>query len=318
MIAIFSFENDPTTDRVINWLIHLKANFIRINSEDIFNISYFDFNEGILVLGKEERIDLNKIKIAWYRRWGSYKQIKNTHSKYNLNERQVSEEIRREADEISKYIFWFLSKTKWLSNPFRIKDYNKLKALKLAKQVGLSVPESLLIGDRYYFKNSTSGYITKSIGDGDVYYLNKDTMLKSFAHEIDSNLASIVNETFFPSLLQKKINRVLELRVFYLNGGFYATAMIVKENNKIDIKLATSANQSLVNFIPYKLSTEIKIKLNKFMKHLGLNLGAFDLILDSDETIHFIEMNPIGQFIGYSFPCNYMLEKLVAEYLINN
>ena len=94
--------------------------------------------------------------------------------------------------------------------------------------------------------------------------------------------------------------------------------MLVGDNKNIDVKLATGINESPVSFIPYKLSAELKSKLKLLMKKLELNLGAFDLILDTKGDIYFIEMNPIGQFIGYSAPCNYMIEKVVAQYLIKN
>lgn len=316
MIAIFSFENDPTTDRVINWLSYLGADFIRINSEDIGSIDYFDFENGIIKFRTGYDIDLNRITISWYRRWGRYKKTSNSTSKYTLNEGQVFKEIVRESDEISEYIFYYLRNSKWLSNPFIVRGYNKLKTIEIASKVGLCIPKSLIIGDNNYITNNN--YITKAISDGDTYHLNDTYFLKSFTNEVNFDLINKKSDIFFPSFLQKKIDRVLELRVFYIDNAFYTTAMIVGDNKNIDVKLATGANESPVSYVPYNLDINLRNKLKKLMKILKLNLGTFDLILDSKGDIYFIEMNPVGQFLGYSFPCNYLLEKVVAQNLMKN
>lgn len=52
------------------------------------------------------------------------------------------------------------------------------------------------------------------------------------------------------------------------------------------------------------------------MNSLDLDSGSIDMIVDSSLTYYFLEVNPIGQFEMVSMPCNYNLEKLIAEELI--
>jgi glutathione synthase/RimK-type ligase-like ATP-grasp enzyme len=52
------------------------------------------------------------------------------------------------------------------------------------------------------------------------------------------------------------------------------------------------------------------------MSILKLNTGSVDLIFsEEDNKYYFLEVNPMGQFGMVSKPCNYYLEKEMAQYL---
>ena len=53
------------------------------------------------------------------------------------------------------------------------------------------------------------------------------------------------------------------------------------------------------------------------MRLADLETGSLDLIYSKTGQYYFLEVNPGGQFSMVSIPCNYNLEKKVAEYLIN-
>jgi glutathione synthase/RimK-type ligase-like ATP-grasp enzyme len=65
------------------------------------------------------------------------------------------------------------------------------------------------------------------------------------------------------------------------------------------------------------MPTEIEDKIIKFMKKVGMISGSLDVLVSTDKKYYFLEVNPIGLFAQVSQPCNYYLEKKVAEYLIN-
>ena len=54
------------------------------------------------------------------------------------------------------------------------------------------------------------------------------------------------------------------------------------------------------------------------MDNLKLNSGSIDLVYTKDEDYYFLEVNPVGQFAMVSEPCNYYLEKIVAQKLSEN
>lgn len=70
-------------------------------------------------------------------------------------------------------------------------------------------------------------------------------------------------------------------------------------------------------FVPYCLELSVEEKLISLMRYLGLNTGSIDFIATKENKIVFLEINPGGQFGGMvSKPCNYFLEKEVADYLL--
>lgn len=67
MILIFSITDDYSTAMVINWLLHLKKKFIRINEDtDAKLISITEKDFIININGKT--IHSNEITKIWYRR----------------------------------------------------------------------------------------------------------------------------------------------------------------------------------------------------------------------------------------------------------
>jgi glutathione synthase/RimK-type ligase-like ATP-grasp enzyme len=64
----------------------------------------------------------------------------------------------------------------------------------------------------------------------------------------------------------------------------------------------------------YKLPKEVEQKISILMNKLDLNCGSLDFI-KSGNNFYFLEINPIGQFLGLSYKTNSNLEKKIAEYL---
>ena len=69
-------------------------------------------------------------------------------------------------------------------------------------------------------------------------------------------------------------------------------------------------------YVPYKLPKVLEGQLSALMQALDLDTGSIDLIRASDGRFVFLEVNPVGQFGMVSVPCNYYLEKKVAERLV--
>ena len=50
------------------------------------------------------------------------------------------------------------------------------------------------------------------------------------------------------------------------------------------------------------------------MDQLNLDSGSIDIIYSTNKEYVFLEVNPIGQFGMVSSPCNYYIEKRIAQY----
>lgn len=123
------------------------------------------------------------------------------------------------------------------------------------------------------------------------------------------------NDAFSPTLIQKYVNKLYELRIFYLDGKCYSSAIFSQLNpqTKIDFR---NYNWKKPNRTPaFRLLEEITLKVKKFMTSINMNLGSLDIIVTPNFEYVFLEVNPVGQFFQVTTPCNYYLEKIIAEYL---
>lgn len=319
MILIISNEYEPTTDLVIDWLISKNACFLRINSEDISQVlqtNKISPTSDLLILNGQE-VDLKKINVIWYRRWYDYSNFRVQAPTKHI--RQALNEAKEECNNVSSFLFKILSDKTWLTSPFVNKLHNKLYALRMAKSVGLSIPATLITNSKkelldFYHDNNNS-IITKPVGDPYVFVDEKtEDNYKSFTEKVSSAFLKKLNDFFFSSLFQAYLPTKNELRVFYLDGEFYPTAII--NSKTTDIKLSVSYGVSKINMVAIQLPEEIAEQLHQLMKILELNSGSIDLLQTEDGNIHFIEVNPIGQFMGYSGSLNYQLDEKIADWLI--
>lgn len=319
MILILSnSHHEPTTDHVLDWLMHYNAGFIRVNCEDaVDKHSRFSLNPATdkMVIGNQE-IDMEKVNVVWYRRWYHYSTIGLKPA--NRNERQLLREMCGEAEAVLFYLFYALQDKPWLTDPVVNKLHNKLYALHAAHRLGLSIPATFISNNTLEvieFLKEQGEIITKPIGDPSVYFDPDGTNYKNYTEKLSIALLKKLPANIFLSLFQQMAQSECEIRTFYLDGDFYSTAIV--HSGTTDIKLSVKRNPD-VKMIAYDLPDETKQKLRLLMKQLKLNTGSIDIIKGGDGEYYFLEVNPIGQFTGYGFPCNYQLEKKVAEWLVKN
>ncbi len=138
-----------------------------------------------------------------------------------------------------------------------------------------------------------------------------------YTSELCEDDINALDEQFYPTQFQERIEKKYEVRTFYLDGEFYSMAIFSQNSQQSKVDFRNNNLDSLNRYVPYKLSKEIEDKVTRFMKQIKLNCGSIDLICDKMNRYHFLEVNPVGQFGFVSYTCNYNLEKKIAKYLMN-
>jgi hypothetical protein len=69
------------------------------------------------------------------------------------------------------------------------------------------------------------------------------------------------------------------------------------------------------SYKPYSLPIGIKNKICLLMDRLNLVSGSIDMIIDLNNELYFIEVNPQGQYDWVSVYGNYELDKKIAFFL---
>lgn len=327
MIIILSKRAlELTTERVIEWLVYYKKKFIRINGDDILDESRFHIEVGSkvnkLYINGKTIVDLNEVSVVWFRRWNDRVFL----NKYNNEEGNLSsipyffiENISFDQKALRSYIFSKFNDKPFISDPRKTVGLGKLINLDSAKSVGLKVPETMVCNskcDLIKFISKQKKVITKDIENsyfvkiGNAYYAN-------FTSLIEYSDLKIIPDNFALSCFQELIEKEYEIRIFYFFDELYSMAIFSQNDEKTNVDFRKYNLQKPNRNVPYILPTDITSKIKKLMRKLNLETGSIDMIKTRDGSFIFLEVNPVGQISMVSNPCNYNLDKIIAEKLIS-
>lgn len=317
MVIIFSENSDLSTCNVIDWLIKFNVPYFRVNVEDIVKIECINIgekNEVILNINSIV-VEFSKITAYWYRRGGLtiYAPDLQDAPFYNST---FHSHFHFEKSIVESFIFKILSENDGIGN-FETRSVNKLIVLQEAMKCGLKIPDSKISNSdnvviKAKFENEI---ITKALNEA--IQLKNDMVgyaMNYTAGIIDDYIH--IDNYRFPFLIQKKINKIFEIRSFYLRGKFFSMAIFSQENTQTQNDFRNYDLVNPVRNVPFQLPLEVENKLEKLMQILKLDTGSIDLAFTRDNEYIFFEVNPVGQYGMVSGPCNYNLDKAIAEELL--
>ena len=300
MILIITNNNEPTTNEVIKWLISTGKSFLRIHEDEIFNIKVN--NKRVYLESNEKSFYLDEIVSVWYRR-GALRFDRVQYNHPSINQHMIETQYWLED-----YVLKTLESKKHINKQSR-RSVNKLWVLDKAKEIGLNVPKFFLSDNmREVVVGET---ITKAIAEGGlIMNIDKDVDGMMYTAIVEKR----IKKEIFISFFQEKIEKDFEIRSFYLNEKIWSFAIISQNDEQTKLDFRKYNYEKPNRNVRYNLPKELEIKICKLMKTLDLNSGSLDFI-KSGKEFYFLEVNPIGQFSGFSLLCNENLEKEVANYL---
>jgi ATP-GRASP peptide maturase of grasp-with-spasm system len=328
MICIFSSVSDHSTTDVIRWLRHLGvSDVLRINSDDDSDYPIaLEVRSNTLAVRFESRvISLSEITAVWYRKGSNWfcNQFDNpTFPEHPALSKYMSTKLRREEARLTEYFHYLIQDSVPSLGSMSTNNPNKLLVLRAASDAGLVVPRFLISNSIQILRDeicTNQPFITKAISDGLYLFDDVDGSTGYYSYTEDVVSADFDDLTDFisPSLIQEKIFKQFELRVFILQDRAFAMAIFSQsdEQTKVDFR---KYNESVPNrTVPFALPGEISEKLFAVFRSLGLTTGSVDMIVDQADRFVFLEINPVGQFGMVSTPCNYFLEREIALALID-
>jgi ATP-GRASP peptide maturase of grasp-with-spasm system len=329
MILIISKAyHETTTEKVMDWLEHLGVEVLRLNGEDLDGETGFtlELEDGDLRIAFDTEptapLSLDRVEAVWYRRWGtdrieSIPLLEDPSRDATTVAKGIDKHLRFELWKTSQAIFHSLKRVPWLSDPEHDSP-NKLTVLHLAAQVGLDTPATLVTTRREAlrrFLTEQGTVITKPIGEPEMFFF-PDRFFTMYTAEVTPDLVDELPERFFPSLFQEKLDKQLEIRVFHLDGQCFPMAIFSQLDDRTRCDFRCYNSEKPNRTVPYRLTRDLEKKIVELMARLDLETGSLDFVATLDGRIVFLEVNPIGQFGMISQPCNYGLERRVAEALI--
>jgi ATP-GRASP peptide maturase of grasp-with-spasm system len=329
MILILSqATQEVTTDFVMDWLESLGARAMRLNAEDLdprgaLSLRLTRAGMEVSLSGDGWSLALDEVRAVWYRRWPRQRhqgQVAMIDGRFGVAEQArlvLARHLNMELRKLGEALLERLRDRPWLTDPATVSP-NKLLVLERAAAEGLDIPATLVTTRR----DEVAGFaalhgplITKPVGEAATFFLGeRQYPLHTMAVEPEQIAA--LPESFPASLFQERLEKKYEVRVFYLTGECHAMAIFSQRDaqTRIDFRRYNHARPN--RNVPYRLPAEVAARIDALMRGLGLETGSLDLVKTATGRIVFLEVNPVGQFSMVSRPCNYQLERRVAETLI--
>lgn len=174
---------------------------------------------------------------------------------------------------------------------------NKIINMRAAREAGLSVPETLVT-------NSMSrGHAFASALGGEVVY----KPLRHNLWNIKANIYSPANtavvnaktlaeseETDLAFILQKLIFKAAEWRVVYMRGHVYIFQQTRSADGPVDWRKNA---RDCSEFEQLDADQPFTDCVKRLAEALSINIFTMDCAIDADGDIHFLDLNPSGQFL---------------------
>ena len=311
MIVIFSFEDDLSTEVLVDWLIYYELSFeiVYLENEDFRNINIeFKCNSKYVSFTLKNGRVLNFNEVSFFVCRGGILKKGNIKNETNLTDEVFHKYIDLEFKTLTNYFYNEINKKciGYISNDF----LNKLIQLEIASEVGINIGHSIISSSKNkILERLPQNKITKAIQEN----IAIKTQGYIFNQRVQRVIDEEIEESFFPSFFQEEICKMYELRIFYLDKTCYAIALNSRNLNSVD----TREEYDNCEFEPYKLCEILEEKITNLMTKLNLFSGSLDFIKSKNGEYVFLEINPTGQFDWVSHYGGFDLYNKIAIFLKN-
>jgi hypothetical protein len=297
MILLITNKADITTDFIVNGLNKKGCEYYRFNTEDVGSRAYvnLDLSRDKYILWdsiKKREIDLPKIKSVYFRRPKLPSIEEKGMSPGELKFTQGEHYYTLEG------IYKILADKYWINDIYAIREAeNKVFQLRLAKQIGFEIPESIVTSipeKASRFIDFHEECIVKPLKTGLIEDTNSQKYI--FTTQLTKNdIFPLERIKYCPTLIQRKIDKAYDIRVTVVGDKIFPARINsqVYEETKVDWRRGDRIDLRYDILELHRSINEMCILLTKSLK---LHFSAIDLVMDNNGKIFFLEINPNGQW----------------------
>jgi glutathione synthase/RimK-type ligase-like ATP-grasp enzyme len=187
---------------------------------------------------------------------------------------------------------WHAMECFWMNPPAADEaGQRKIRQLQLARQVGLSVPETMITNDpgqalAFVSRYPDGGVIRKA-------FRNIPQAPRSTAVVTPDDRTRIDDVRYAPVIFQEFVPAVVDLRVIVVEDELFAVAIRSTPEYQTDYRMGIGSAQ----FTPYTLPDDVATRLIELHRRFGLAYGASDFRVTPDGEHVFLEVNPAGEYL---------------------
>ena len=290
---LFTNKDDITTDFIVHELQNQNVDFYRFNTEELSKSVQIDLDfekDKYLLIDKHEDKEYNLLDFTdiYYRR-----PELPTYDAQDLTEGERSF-LQIEIYYTLEGVYRLLSGKHWFNNVYAIRNAeNKIYQLLLAKEVGLTIPESLISNhynriERFLGKGRR---IIKPVHNARV--MDKKTPQIVYTSELSRPITKEEAELNV-NYLQQMIDKKCDVRATFVGEKCFAVSI---DSQKLEDTCTDWRNgEHILEHTPIELPKDIQEKCLQLMKRLDLNYGAIDFVQGKEGNYVFLEINPNGQW----------------------
>lgn len=319
-ILILSHKHDHSTADVMDWIYCLGGEVTRINYSSVTALLKAEIgsDKDIVILVENKEYKISDFNSFWYRNGNiNFNNALQGYTGPADFSNEVMHHLHAEARALSNLIIYKLEQKKRIGS-FNLSEPNKLIVLEMAKLYGLQTPHTLITSRKdqlVEFHKITKNLIYKAISDS-ISVKCDDGYLGFFTERLTESILNQLPQLFFPTLFQEEITKKYELRIFYLEDKFYPMAIFSQNDSSTQVDFRRYNKAKPNRTVPYSLPKVIVSKLLMLTKAMNINSGSIDMIVDNNNNYVFLEINPVGQYGMVSHPCNYFIDKKIAQFLV--
>jgi len=253
------------------------------------------------------RIDLAHVGAAWWRR----PQHPTPSPALRRHDHQVF--VVSETHEALRGL-WHALDAFWINDPGRDEvAHRKLLQLKVAQQVGLEIPSTLVTNDvtaarSYVDARGYRNVICKAFSATEQQW--RETRLVR-----EQELAALDNVRYAPVIFQEYVPADVDLRVTIVGDQIFAAAIHSQESQyPVDFRMDMTNTRIEADELP----PDVCRRLLELMARLGIVYGAVDLRRTPDGRHVFLEVNPAGQWLFVEVATQQPIAAAVARELLTH
>lgn len=260
-----------------------------------------NYNNGTIIYSTPKgSFDLMDAESVWFRKpfgfgptYGFVEHIKDP------VQRDV---VDKEMHDLVNGICALLADKFWINHPSAINRARlKPHQLRTAQKVGLSTIETIITSNpsdaRKFCKQGSTVFkplTVSSLKYGEVYYIVETTLMTD---ELIDSLDLIQSQ---PIILQRYIDKACELRITCVGDELFVARQTPTDSaaNIVDWRsLQDDGSRYDTNFV---LPSSVAEGIHQLMLIYDLGFAAMDFVVDKQENVYFLEVNPNGQWLGYT------------------
>jgi hypothetical protein len=318
MLLVVTNKADLASDYFILRLKERGIPFVRLNTEDYGTRFQIDIAVGatadfVIRCDNGESFASDAISAVYFRQ---------PRTPHISNEIAPSDRAfaARELKEVLRGLWRVIPARLWLNHPRNLwLASNKIEQLHLARDFGLSVPETCITNSRSsvreFYDRHEGQIICKAVKNGFSHADNIVTMATTKRVEADF-IERFDEYAMLPMIYQREIIKNCDVRVTIVGDKIYATAIYSQEHadTEVDWRVWDVSNLDL-RHEPITLPVDIAEGCRKITAHFGLRYAAIDLVLGQDGRWYFLELNPNGQWAWIEKKAGYPIRDAIIECL---